>query len=217
VPDHVHQIELEDATKIFFVKDTKGLVSLAQFGMVELHPWGAALPQGEKPDFLTWDLDPDSAVPWDEVLGTALLLRDFLEQKGLKSLVKTSGGKGLHIMVHLKPKFNWDVLKPFTKAVAEAIVAYNPGKLLAHSSKAKRAGKIYIDWMRNGRGATCVAPWSLRARPGAIVSMPITWEQLPEVAPDGYTIHGPPEMPPEWVKQAKNSMTLKILRGMGVA
>lgn len=202
VPEHIHQIQLEDGSTVFYVKETKGLVSLAQFGMVEIHPWGAALPQGNKPDFLTWDLDPDAAVSWQEVLGTALLLRDFLAERGLQSLVKTSGGKGLHIMVHLKPKLGWDVLKPFTKAVAGAIVAFNPKKLLSTSAKAKRAGKIYIDWMRNGRGAT--------------ISMPIAWEQLTEITPAGYTIHEPPEQPEEWLNLTPQVISKTVLREFGL-
>jgi bifunctional non-homologous end joining protein LigD len=212
VPEHVYQTQLADETTVFHVKDTKGLVSLAQFGMVEIHPWGAALPQGDKPDFLTWDLDPDSVVAWPEVLGTAFLIRDFLADRGLTALVKTSGGKGLHLMVHLKPKYGWDVLKPFSKAVAEAIAAFNPNKLLTTSTKAKRTGKIYIDWMRNGRGATCIAPWALRARPGATVSMPVTWDQLPEIASAGYTIHEPPQTPDEWMNLKAQSITKNLLK-----
>lgn len=212
VPDHVDQTKLDDGSTVFYVKETRGLVSLAQFGMVEIHPWGASLPQEDKPDFLTWDLDPDGTVSWKEVLGTALLLRDFLAERGLQSLVKTSGGKGLHVMVHLKPKLGWEVLKPFSKAVAEAIVAYNPKKLLSTSSKSKRAGKIYIDWMRNGRGATCIAPWGLRARPGATVSMPVVWEQLSEVTSAGYTLHEPPEQPVEWLKLTPQSLSKAVLR-----
>lgn len=212
LPEQVHQIQLEDDTTVFYVKNTKGLVSLAQFGMVEIHPWGAALPQGDKPDFLTWDLDPDASVPWKEVLGTALLMRDFLGERGLTSVVKTSGGKGIHVMVHLKAKLGWDILKPFTKAVAEAVVAFNPKKLLATSSKSKRTGKIYIDWMRNGRGATCIAPWGLRARPGATVSMPVNWEQLPEIAAAGYTIHEPPEKPSEWLDLKPQTIRKTVLR-----
>jgi bifunctional non-homologous end joining protein LigD len=129
--------------------------------------------------------------------------------------VKTSGGKGLHVVVHLKPKYGWDVIKPFTKSVAEAIAAFNPKKLLTKSTKAKRTGKIYIDWMRNGRGATCIAPWALRARPGATVSMPVTWEQLPEIVSAGFTIHEPPETPAEWMQLKPETLSKAVLREFG--
>ena len=215
LPPSVHQRELGDGT-IFYVKDTAGLVSLAQFGAVEIHPWGAPLPTADKPDFLTWDLDPDDAVPWDEVLGTALLLRDFLAERGLKTLVKTSGGKGLHIVLHLKRTHDWSVMKPFSRAVAGAVAAYNPRRLLINSTKSKRSGKIYIDWMRNGRGATCIAPWGLRARPGASISMPVEWSQLPEIAAAGFTIHEPPQTPADWMNLEPQSVSKKLLKELGL-
>jgi len=109
------------------------------------------------------------------------------------------------------------VMKPFSRAVAGAIAAYNPRRLLINSTKSKRSGKIYIDWMRNGRGATCIAPWGLRARPGATVSMPIRWDQLPEIAAAGFTIHEPPETPPDWVTLVPQSVTKKLLRELGAA
>lgn len=216
VPEGVHQHRLPDGDEVFYVKDVKGLVALAQFSAIEIHPWGSLLKDVEKPDFLTWDLDPEESVPWREVLGAALLLRDFLAERGLKTVVKTSGGKGLHIMLHLKPKHDWTLMKPFTKAVASAVAAFNPRRFTVTSTKSKRTGKIFIDWLRNGRGATCIAPWGLRARPGATVSMPIQWEQLPELAKAGFTIHEPPEEPEEWKSLKPQTIPLKILRDLGV-
>ncbi len=216
VPPHVHTHTLADGSIVFSLKDVKGLVSLAQFGAIEFHPWGAPLPAGEKPDFLTWDLDPDDTVPWNEVLGAALLLRDYLAEHGLATMVKTSGGKGLHIMLHLKRTREWEVMKAFTKAVAAEIASYNTKRFTINSSKAKRGGKIYIDWMRNGRGATSVAPWGLRARPGATVSMPIGWSQLPAITAAGYDIHEPPELPEEWLKMKPQTISIKLLRKLGV-
>lgn len=211
VPSFVYQRQLEDG-QIFSVKDVKGLVALAQFGVVEFHPWGAKLPKADKPDFLTWDLDPDDEVPWNEVLGAALLLRDFLADRGLSTLVKTSGGKGLHILLHLKPAHGWEELKALAKGVAAAIAAYNPTRLTITSTKSKRKGRIYIDWMRNGRGATCVAPWGLRARPGAPVSMPVQWSQLPEITADEFTIHHPPQRPAEWLETKPQTISKQMLR-----
>ncbi|RYD85777.1 MAG: DNA ligase D [Verrucomicrobiaceae bacterium] len=211
VPDGVKQAKLPDGDDIFFVRDVKGLVSLAQFSAVELHPWGAPLKNVHKPDFLTWDLDPEDSVPWKEVLGAALLLRDFLRERGLESVVKTSGGKGLHIMLQLKPKHDWSVMKPFAKAVASSVAAFT-----VSSTKSKRTGRIYIDWMRNGRGATCIAPWALRARPGATVSMPLNWNQLSDLAKAGYTIYEPPQHPKEWQQIAPHTVPVALLRDLGV-
>ena len=216
VPEAVHQTKLPDGDEIFYVKDVKGLVSLAQFSALEFHPWGASLKNVEKPDFLIWDLDPEESVPWIEVLGAALLLRDYLAERGLQTVVKTSGGKGLHIVLHLKPKHDWSIMKPFTKAVASAVAAFNPRRFTITSTKSKRTGRIYIDWMRNGRGATCIAPWALRARRGATVSMPIQWEQLPGLDKAGFTIHEPPEIPEEWQNIRPQTISMALLRDLGV-
>lgn len=158
VPEAVHQAKLNDGDQVFYVKDIKGLVSLAQFGAIEFHPWGSMLKSIEKPDFLTWDLDSEESVPWNEVLGAALLLRDYLAERGLQTVVKTSGGKGLHIILHLKPKYDWTVMKPFTKAVASAVAEFNPRRFTITASKSKRIGRIFIDWMRNGRGVRPASP-----------------------------------------------------------
>ncbi|MEK7953271.1 DNA ligase D [Luteolibacter soli] len=216
VPEGVHQAKLADGDDIFFVKDVKGLVSLAQFSAIEFHPWGSPIKNVEKPDFLTWDLDPEESVPWKEVLGAALLLRDYLRERGLETVVKTSGGKGLHVVLHLKPKHGWEVIKPFAKAVASAVAGFNPARFTVTSTKSKRAGKIYVDWMRNGRGATCVAPWCLRARPGATVSMPINWAQLPKLSKAGFTIHEPPEHPKEWQDIHPHNIPASLLRDLGI-
>lgn len=216
LPPHVFQQELEDGTTVFNIKDTKGLVSLAQYGIIEIHLWGAKLPKPEKPDFLTWDLDPDPEVPWNEVLGAAFLMRDYLQEMGLSTVVKTSGGKGLHIVLHTKKTHEWDVAKEFTKAVSQQIAAYNPKRLITTATKAKRKGKIFIDWLRNGRGSTCIAPWSLRARPGAAVSMPINWEDLGEATAAGFTIREPSEVPAEWKKLEPQTITKAMLKMAGM-
>ncbi len=216
VPPHVFQKELADGTTVLQIKDTKGLVSLAQFGGIEFHPWGARFPNPEKPDYLTWDLDPDSTVPWPEVLGAALLLRDHLAELGLSTVVKTSGGKGLHILLHLKRTHEWPVMREFTKAIAVAVASHNPKRFVVTSTKAKRSGKIFIDWMRNGRGSTCVAPWSLRARPGAAVSMPVNWNDLRDVKPDGFTIHEPLEPPSDWIDLQPQLVSVALLKRLGL-
>ena len=216
VPPHVFQGKLEDGTTVFSIRDVKGLVSLAQFGVIEFHPWGAPMPKADKPDFLTWDLDPDPAVPWSEVLGAALLTRDYLREFGLSTVVKTSGGKGLHIMLHIKRTHGWDLMRDFTKAVAQNIAAYNPKRLIVTATKSKRVGKVFIDWMRNGRGATCVAPWSLRARPGAPVSIPVNWDDLRESAAAGFKIRGPSACPSDWSDMNLQSISRRTLRDLGL-
>ena len=215
-PPNVFSKTLADDTETIFVNDVKGLVSLAQFGVLELHPWGARYPEADKPDFLIWDLDPDAAVAWPEVMGAAFLLRDFLRARGLETMVKTSGGKGLHIQLPLKPMYGWDVLKEFTKQVSVAVAAFNPSKFTTVISKSRRKGKIFIDYLRNGRGATCIAPWGLRARPKAPVSMPINWEDLSTVTPTGFTIEEPPQAPSEWTQFAPQRITKAHLKEFGL-
>jgi bifunctional non-homologous end joining protein LigD len=211
-PAHVMHKEIRGGTKVFYVKDVEGLVALAQFGAIEFHPWGCRIDHPEKPDLLVWDLDPDSAVPWPEVLGAALLLRDYLADEGLTSVVKTSGGKGLHIMLYLKRTAEWQVMRQFTKAVARIIATHNPKRLIVTANKSKRSGKIFIDWMRNGRGSTCIAPWSLRARPGAAVSMPVNWSHLQEITTNGFTIRESLEPPSDWVGLKPQTLTRAFLK-----
>lgn len=212
VPEHVKVKTLDDGTDILFVRDLPGLISLAQFGVIELHPWGSRLPLVDKPDVLVWDLDPDEKVPWKETLGAAFLLRDFLAEYGLEARAKSSGGKGIHVMMHLKRQHTWDVLKPFTKAVAAKVAEQNPRRFTITASKSKRDGKIYIDWLRNARGATCIAPWSLRARPGAPVSMPVEWEELAEMGPRGFTIREPVKEPASWKSIDPQHLPVALVR-----
>jgi len=212
LPDQVTQKELADGTTIFFVRNTRGLVSLAQFGAIEFHPWGSHMPQPEKPDQLIWDLDPDAAVPWPMVLGAAFLIRDYLAEHGLHALVKTSGGKGLHLVLFIKRTHDWEAVREFSKAVAREVAAFNPSRFVISSSKQKRKGKIFIDWMRNGEGSTCIAPWSLRARDGAAVSMPVNWSDLGSTTADGFTIHEPLTPPSEWKNPEPQLIPKALLR-----
>ena len=126
--------------------------------------------------------------------------------------MKSSGGKGLHVMLHVKRQHPWDVLKPFTKAVAAKVAEMNPQRFIITASKAKRSGRIYIDWLRNGRGATCIAPWGLRARPGAPVSMPVEWEDLAEMGPRGFTIREPVKEPASWMSITPQALPVSLLR-----
>jgi bifunctional non-homologous end joining protein LigD len=160
------------------VDDVKGLMSLAQIGALEVHAWGSRIDKLERPDRLIFDLDPDPAVPWSTVVAAARQVRELLQELGLESFLKTTGGKGLHLVVPIERRHTWDEAKPFCKNVAELIVTADPDRYTANMSLAARKGKIYVDYLRNGRGATAIVPYSTRARPGAPVSTPLAWEEL---------------------------------------
>lgn len=171
------------------IKDAKGLMSLVQMGVVEMHSWNSHAKKVTLPDQIIFDLDPDSAVGWDEVVEAAFEVKARMEAMGLKSFVKTTGGKGLHVVIPLTPKLEWDVIKPFTKSIAIAMEKDNPKKYISTMSKAKRKGKIFIDYLRNDETSTAIAPFAARARAGATVSTPITWEELKKgVNPHDFTI-----------------------------
>lgn len=171
------------------ILDFDGLAALVQSATLEIHPWGATTKALEKPDMITMDLDPGEDVAWSAVIEGAQLLKQLIEADGLTAFVKTSGGKGLHVVVPLKPSANWAAVKAYAKALATAAARAEPDKYLAVATKAKRKGRIFIDYLRNGRGATAVAPFSTRARPGAAVSTPIAWEELTDaIGPASFTV-----------------------------
>jgi bifunctional non-homologous end joining protein LigD len=165
------------------------VVALVQMGVLEIHTWGARRDRLERPDRMIFDLDPDEGLPWERVLEAARELRDRLAELGLTSFVKTTGGKGLHVVVPLRRRHGWDEVKEFSAAVAEERVRRRPDRYVATAAKEKRAGRVFIDYLRNTRGATAVAPYSTRAKPGAPVSTPLAWEELgPDLRSDRYTV-----------------------------
>ncbi len=175
------------------IRDLDGLMGLVQAAALEIHPWGSTLADWERPDTIIVDLDPGDNVAWTAIIDAAKEVRGRLKDAGLAAFVKTSGGKGLHVVAPVKPKAEWPAAKAFTKAVAEAMAADSPGLYVATIAKAKRHGKILIDYLRNQRGMTAVAAYSARARPGAPVSMPLGWEELgPEIGPAYFTIDSAP-------------------------
>ena len=175
------------------IRDFNGLIGLVQAGTLEIHPWGSTLKNWELPDILTMDLDPGEGVPWSRVIEAALEVRERLEKTGLAAFAKTSGGKGLHVVAPLKPKADWGALKSFTKAIADQMAADSPDRYVSTISKAKRKGRILIDYLRNQRGMTAVAPYSPRARPGAAVSMPLAWDEVTQaIGPAHFTIPNTP-------------------------
>ncbi|HEU4728843.1 MAG TPA: non-homologous end-joining DNA ligase [Kofleriaceae bacterium] len=175
------------------VHDMAGMVALAQLGTLEIHTWGAHADKIEKPDLMVFDLDPDIGLGWEQVVLGALELRRRLHELGLESFVKTTGGKGLHVVAPVTRGIGWDDLKAFTKAVVESMAGDEPSLYTTNMAKAHRKGKVFLDYLRNGRGATFIAPYSPRARSGAPVAVPVTWEELAHgVDPGGFTIHTVP-------------------------
>jgi bifunctional non-homologous end joining protein LigD len=156
----------------------KALIGLSQMGVLELHTWNASAPDLQHPDRVIFDLDPDPALPWSAMIEAAMLLKVVLDEIGLLSFPKTSGGKGLHIVVPLSRKQSWTEVKAFSKAVAQHMACVLPTRFSAVSGPKNRVGKIFIDYLRNSKGASTVAAFSVRARPGMGVSMPVSWDEV---------------------------------------
>lgn len=183
--DAVEAIPLEQKSgreDYLYIEDAEGLLQLVQMNTLELHPWGASVDDPEHPDRLVFDLDPGEGVTWAAIKAAARDVRDRLQEIGLESFVRLSGGKGLHVVVPLKPKADWAQAKDFCESFAQAMAGHAPDRYVATMSKAKRNGVIFIDWLRNARGATSVCSWSLRARPSAGVAVPLRWEELGRVS-----------------------------------
>ena len=152
--------------------------AMVQYNAIEFDPWGASVDDPDRADRVVFDLDPGPDVEWARVRSAARLVHKLLEQLGLKSFLRTTGGKGLHVVVPLNPPAPWPDVKEFARSFAEVLEAMHPLEFIATSSKARRNGKIYVDYLRNGRGATAVASYSLRGRPGAPVAMNLSWSEL---------------------------------------
>ena len=190
--DAVEAIPLEQKSgreDYLYIEDTEGLLQLVQMNTLELHPWGASVDDPEHPDRLVFDLDPGEGVTWAAIKAAARDVRDRLQEIGLESFVRLSGGKGVHVVVPLTPKADWAQAKDFCESFAQAMAEHAPDRYVATMSKAKRTGVIFIDWLRNARGATSVCSWSLRARPSAGVAVPLRWEELGRVtAADAFAL-----------------------------
>jgi len=196
-PAAIKRFELDDeeGPEIFpYVEDLPGLIGLVQMGVLEIHPWGSRVDKLETPDRVTMDLDPDQGLPWERVTEAALDVRSALLGIGLESFAKTTGGKGLHVVIPLTPKLGWDEVKAFAKWLADSFVAQRPEDFTANMAKRARQGRIYIDYLRNGRGATAVGAYTPRARSGAPVSIPVSWEEIEQgVRPDRFTVQTVPD------------------------
>jgi bifunctional non-homologous end joining protein LigD len=191
--EHVHSIDVEEkdgeVVPYLAIRDAAGLVSLVQFGVIEVHPWGSRKDRIERPDRLIFDLDPGTGVAWSSVVEGARSLRALLEELGLTSFVRTTGGKGLHVVCPIERRTQWDDAKEFARAVAERMRAEAPKRFVVNIRKDLRRGKILIDYLRNGRGATAIASYSVRARSGAPVAVNLSWDELdPAPASNVWTV-----------------------------
>jgi bifunctional non-homologous end joining protein LigD len=194
---HVDTVALEEdagaAAQYIVPRDALSVMELVQFGAVEFHPWGGHAETPDHCDRLVFDLDPGPGVTWSRVVAAARLVRKQLEQLGLASFLRTSGGKGLHVVVPLQPATPWPDVKSFAHAFADTLALAHPLDFVAVAAKAHRKERVYLDYLRNTRGATSVASYSLRSRPGAPVAVPLRWSELGKITGgDHYTLRTVP-------------------------
>ena len=180
--DHVHHVDIADKDghnePYLFVDEPQGLVACVQMGTIEFHGWGARIEDVEKADRLVFDLDPDEGLSFNEVIAAAFHVQDLLGQIGLVTFPMVTGGKGVHVIAPLTRQADWPAVKDFAQRFALALALAQPDRFTAAFAKAKRTGRIFIDYLRNQRGATAVMPYSVRAREFAPVAVPVTWEEL---------------------------------------
>ncbi len=219
-------IEEEEGSDVYmYVDGIESLVALVQLGVLELHVWGSRRDRLERPDRLVFDLDPDEALPFGRVAAAALRLRELLGELGLESFPKSSGGKGLHVVVPVTRRSDFDEAKAFTQAVARRLVADDPEGFTARMSKSRRTGRIFVDYLRNAWNATAIADYSTRARPGAPVAVPLRWDEVNPRArkPPIFTIREVPDRvadigdPWAGAEALRQSITVPMKRTLGLA
>jgi len=193
LPSAIRQGEA-DRQPYLVIDDADGLIAMAQISAIELHPWGSTEADPLHPDRIVFDLDPGDDVAFAEVVKAAVDVRHRLQRLGLTSFCRTTGGKGLHVVVPLEPVAHWDTVKPFCRAFAETLSQEQPDRFLSTVRKADRQGRILIDWLRNGLGATAIASYSPRARDGATIATPVSWNDVSQkLAPGKFTLRSVPE------------------------
>jgi bifunctional non-homologous end joining protein LigD len=202
----------------------EGLVALAQRSVVELHIWGSRADDIERPDRIVFDLDPAPDLEWQRVVEGAHHVRKLLDAVGLRSWIQLTGGKGVHVIAPIVPEHDWDVVKPFTQAIANALVTAAPDRYIAKASKAARTGRVFVDYLRNGRGATAIAPFSPRVRAGAPVATPIDWAELPKLRGNSFDLFTirrrlARQRRDPWAEYAKARQSLRasVLRDLAIA
>jgi len=194
VPEQLHQVKIPGFDDPYlYISDLPGLIAMVQMGVLEMHPWGVKVERPDKPDRIIFDLDPDEGLGFEDVIDAALEVRQRLTDLGLTSFVKTTGGKGLHVVLPIEPIADWSAAKMFAKQLSAQMAADAPEKYLTRISKAERAGRIFIDYLRNDPTSTAVGAYSTRSRPGAPVATPIAWEEVgPELDPAAFTLRSVP-------------------------
>ena len=168
----------DNEEEYIYIEDASGLVAAAQIGALELHIWGSRIEEVERPDRIVFDLDPDEGLKFPDLKKAALEVRDMLEGIGLTTFVMATGGKGLHIVAPVTPKYEWPEVKAFTRAIAETLAANYPERYTANIRKVMRKGRIFVDYLRNDRTSTAICPYSTRNKPGATIAVPLTWDAL---------------------------------------
>jgi DNA ligase D len=196
VPSELGEVDIpgfEESGAYLFIKDVAGLIALVQMGVLEVHPWGARIDKPDRPDRVIFDLDPGEGLGFPDVAQAAHEVRRFLSDLGLVSFAKTTGGKGIHVVLPVDRRYPYSQVKAFAKKVAEAIAADAPNRYLTRISKAERRGRIFIDYLRNDATSTAVGPYSTRSRFGAPVATPVTWQELsPSLDPAAFDIRTVP-------------------------
>lgn len=197
VPPEVHQLRVQkpeggEGVRLW-VDDLAGLLGLLEIGVVELHPWAATVDDIERADTLIFDLDPGEGIPWEFLVETALRLRDLLHAVGFDTWPKLTGGKGIHIMAPLQEKMTHNAVHAYAKRLAQQFASTDPDGYVTSAQLSRRPGKLFLDYLRNGRGTTAVGTYSPRARPGFPVAAPVTWRDIERgIKPDAFTIARPP-------------------------
>ena len=179
--DAIKEIEIpggETDQPYLYIDNEDGLFALTQIGTLEIHDWSVTVDRLEKPDRLVFDLDPDEDLEFDALKEAARHVRDFLADLGLTSFLKATGGKGVHVIAPLTPKAGWPDVKAVARGIADALVAEAPDRYTANPLKRTRTGKIFIDYLRNGRGSSAICNYSPRAKAGAPVATPLRWDEL---------------------------------------
>ncbi len=227
LPKSVDRIPIREKSGVsdyVAVHDAAGLLTLVQFNAMEIHVWGSKADDVERPDRIVFDLDPGPGVVWRDIVAAAEKLRELLRALKLAAFVKTTGGKGLHVVTPIRPEREWDEVKEFARALVTIVEQDEPERYVTNMSKAKRSGKIFLDYLRNDRGSTWVAPYSTRARTGAGVSMPIDWRHLGKLkSAADFTIKNTPRHlaarrvdPWKDLKRSTRALTAAMLRRVGL-
>lgn len=218
VPEQLHEVTIPGFDEPYlYISDLPGLIAMVQMGVLEIHPWGVTADHPDKADRIVFDLDPDTGLGFGDVIRAAREVRARLEKLGLRSFVKTTGGKGLHVVVPIAATADWREVKSFAKGVSAEMAADAPDRYLTKVSKAERVGRIFIDYLRNDPTSTAVAPYSTRSRPGAPVATPLRWDELdPKLDPRKFTIRTVPgriarQRSDPWAEMGKTDQLLPAL------